>query len=211
MKKFNTIRLAGFILVSMLLLSCGMQKRQHMSGYYISWKKNKADHHSRETKKAEKEELSQTQPKVENEIKSENAATEPSGVSASTSKDLVVASPKSARPLIGKPEVQDQKVTHKKPSYKFKDKLPKLKETGSYNGFAIASMVLGILALITFYGAFVFGVLAIVFGAIALKRLRDNPGQKGRGMAIAGLICGIVALVAMLIVFSVAASAFAFA
>jgi hypothetical protein len=122
-----------------------------------------------------------------------------------------VTAPKSARPLIGKSEGAEQKVAHKKLSYNFKDNLPKLKEVGSYNGFAIASLVLGILALITYYGAFVFGVLAIIFGAIALKRIRNNPGQKGRGMAIAGLICGIVALIAMLIIFSVVASAFAFA
>jgi hypothetical protein len=62
------------------------------------------------------------------------------------------------------------------------------------NGKAIAALVLGI-ASIVFCWLFVFDaifvVLGIVFGIIAIGEAKA-PGRRGRGMAIAGLICSIV-------------------
>ena len=58
------------------------------------------------------------------------------------------------------------------------------------NGFCIASLVLGIIAVILFCIAYISipaGILAIIFGAIG-----KNKG--GRGMAIAGLVLGIIAI-----------------
>jgi len=57
---------------------------------------------------------------------------------------------------------------------------------GKADGFAIASLLLG-LAGITVIGA----VLGIVFGIMALRRIR-RTGQRGRGMAIAGLALSAV-------------------
>lgn len=60
------------------------------------------------------------------------------------------------------------------------------------NGFAIASMVIGILSLVlcccSEYIGLVLGILAIIFAVIAKK-------QSPSGMATAGLVCGIIALV----------------
>lgn len=60
------------------------------------------------------------------------------------------------------------------------------------NGFAIASMVIGILSLVlcccSEYLGLILGILAIIFAVIAKK-------QGPSGMATAGLICGIIALV----------------
>ena len=65
---------------------------------------------------------------------------------------------------------------------------------------AIAGMVLGILALITYYGAFLFAVLGLIFSAIALSKIKNEPDKyKGKNMAKAGLICSIVALALILI------------
>lgn len=65
----------------------------------------------------------------------------------------------------------------------------------STNGLAIASLVLGIVGIVgsclTGIIAVVFGVLAIIFGAIAMKQIKDR-GQAGRGLALTGLILGIV-------------------
>lgn len=65
----------------------------------------------------------------------------------------------------------------------------------SANGLAITSLVLGIVGIVgsclTGAIALVLGILAIIFGAIALKQIRDR-GQSGRGLALAGLILGIV-------------------
>lgn len=62
-----------------------------------------------------------------------------------------------------------------------------------WNGFAIAGFVL----------AFLCSILGIIFSAIALNQLKTRPLQRGRGLAIAGIIIGIVS---MLIVIAVRAS-----
>jgi hypothetical protein len=68
------------------------------------------------------------------------------------------------------------------------------------NGFAIASLVLGIFGLIIFSA-----ILGIIFGIIALVRIRKVP-QKGKGLAIAGLAtsCAWLALLGALIGYNIA-------
>ena len=67
------------------------------------------------------------------------------------------------------------------------------------DGLAITGMVLGIVGLLVFVFA-VLPVVAIIFSAIALKRIsRSNGWRKGKGMAIAGLVCGIVGTVVGLV------------
>lgn len=67
---------------------------------------------------------------------------------------------------------------------------------------AIASLVLGLVSIPLCF-IFIPGVLAIVFGFIALSQTGAS-GQKGRGMAIAGLILGgiSVAFIVLAIVFA---------
>lgn len=56
------------------------------------------------------------------------------------------------------------------------------------DGLAIASLVLGI-CWVYWIGS----ILAVVFGAVALKRIAQSQGWRtGRGMAIAGLTLGFV-------------------
>ena len=67
-------------------------------------------------------------------------------------------------------------------------------EQNTTNGMAITGMVMGILSLVTIccYG-FPFNLLGIIFSAIGLSQIKkSNPRQKGKGMAIAGLICSIL-------------------
>jgi hypothetical protein len=65
------------------------------------------------------------------------------------------------------------------------------------NGFAVASMIFGLLGG---------GLLAIIFGHIALSQLKRNP-QSGKGMAITGLVLGYLGLAAVVILFIALASA----
>ncbi len=67
-------------------------------------------------------------------------------------------------------------------------------------GFAIVGMVTGLVSLFLLPG--LFGILAVIFSSIALKRIKKNPGQKGKGMAIAGLILGIAGITWWLLVIS---------
>jgi hypothetical protein len=60
---------------------------------------------------------------------------------------------------------------------------------------AVASMVLGIIGLLV--SSFTFGIpsiLAVVFGHVALRQIGADPAQGGRGMAIAGMVTGYVAI-----------------
>lgn len=66
-------------------------------------------------------------------------------------------------------------------------------QEGKIHPLAIASFIIGIISLFSYYGAFVLGILAIVFGAIALKKIR-NEGYRGSTLAWIGLICGIVSI-----------------
>ena len=71
-----------------------------------------------------------------------------------------------------------------------------------YNGFAIASLVLGI-TWVWWIGS----LLAVIFGWIARRQIDESNGwERGRGMATAGLVLGLVwlALLALAIVASVA-------
>ena len=60
--------------------------------------------------------------------------------------------------------------------------------SGVTNGYAIASLVMGILWIF-----WIGSVLAIVFGHIALGQV-ERWGESGRGLAIAGLVLGYVGL-----------------
>jgi Domain of unknown function (DUF4190) len=62
------------------------------------------------------------------------------------------------------------------------------------SGFAIASLVLG---LVWICG--VGSVLAIIFGAIGLSETKPPHGKSGRGAAIAGLVIGIVGVLATVV------------
>jgi hypothetical protein len=63
---------------------------------------------------------------------------------------------------------------------------------------AIPSMVCGIIALVTFclpLAPVALGIIAIVFCVKANKRIKESDGALGgKGMAIAGLVTGIIGL-----------------
>jgi len=69
-----------------------------------------------------------------------------------------------------------------------------LETTGSNNGYCVASLVLGIIGMPAFY-ILVPAILAIIFGIVGLRQISspDTPTRGGRGMAIAGIICGSIA------------------
>ncbi|MEJ6559677.1 MAG: GYF domain-containing protein [Akkermansiaceae bacterium] len=61
------------------------------------------------------------------------------------------------------------------------------------SGLAIAALVLGILAILSscMYIGILFGIPAVICGHIAMKSFKNPQLPKGgKGMAIAGLICG---------------------
>lgn len=73
---------------------------------------------------------------------------------------------------------------------------PPSHEYPSVSGMAVASLVLGILWI-----AGIGSILAIIFGSVALYQIQVSRGRlTGKGLAIAGLVLGIVFLSAQIIV-----------
>lgn len=73
--------------------------------------------------------------------------------------------------------------------------------TGKTSGFAIASLVLGIFAVLIGWIPFLgwpFIILALVFGIKALGKIKKENLQ-GRGMAIAGIVLGSVGLLIVIL------------
>ena len=76
------------------------------------------------------------------------------------------------------------------------------------NGFAVASLVLGIIWIY-----WVGSILALIFGYIAKRQIDASEGrQTGRGLAIAGIVLGwvgvgVLAIIAVVIVIAVASEA----
>jgi hypothetical protein len=48
-------------------------------------------------------------------------------------------------------------------------------------------------------------IAGIITSSIAVKQIKRNPGQGGRGMAIAGLVCSIISTVIALLVLTLIA------
>ena len=70
------------------------------------------------------------------------------------------------------------------------------------NGFAVAGFVCGLVGLLA--GGIILGALGIIFSAVALKRIREfRGGSRGKGLAIAGLVLGIVAFAASIVILAV--------
>ncbi|SER00505.1 DUF4190 domain-containing protein [Neolewinella agarilytica] len=71
------------------------------------------------------------------------------------------------------------------------------------DGYAVASLVCGILGFFTFFTA----IPALVLGIIALGRFnRDPQYRSGKGMAIAGVILGGLVLFAVLLIIGILAA-----
>jgi hypothetical protein len=68
-----------------------------------------------------------------------------------------------------------------------------LEASGANNGFCVASLVLGILGLITFC-TYIVPILAVIFGVVGLMQTsrEDAVIGRGRNLAIWGLILGLI-------------------
>lgn len=79
------------------------------------------------------------------------------------------------------------------------------------NGMATAALVLGILSICLFWFTgvgIILGILAIIFGALGLKRANEVPTKPLSGRAKAGLITGIVGTLAGILFVVIAIVAF---
>ena len=71
-------------------------------------------------------------------------------------------------------------------------------EQGGTNGFAVASVILGLLWVF-----WIGSILAVVFGVIGLRQIGSRGGE-GRGLAITGIVAGSLGLALLLLLLVVA-------
>ncbi|SHI46192.1 DUF4190 domain-containing protein [Parasporobacterium paucivorans] len=67
------------------------------------------------------------------------------------------------------------------------------------NIFALASLILGIFSIITYWAAY-FNVLSLLAGIVGILlgiKARNSilPGEKGRGLANAGFVCSVIGVI----------------
>lgn len=74
-----------------------------------------------------------------------------------------------------------------------------------YSGLAIASFVCSMVGIFIF--GLIMGILAVCFAAAAKNRAKSFPDEKGRGLATAGLVIGIIEIIVMIWFMFVAATA----
>lgn len=76
------------------------------------------------------------------------------------------------------------------------------KEGASTHWASIVGMITGILGIFVF--GIILGACGIIFSAIALSAIKKNPEKyKGKGMAVAGLVTGIVAILGWLLLVAI--------
>lgn len=69
-----------------------------------------------------------------------------------------------------------------------------------HDGFAITSLVLSLVGI--FVGRFVCSILGLIFGILALNRIKKS-NKKGRGMAIAGIsVSGAILSIVVIVLFA---------
>jgi len=74
------------------------------------------------------------------------------------------------------------------------------------NAKSVVALVLGIVSIVLPYLGLLIGILAIIFASLSFKEIK-RTGEQGKGMAVAGLVCGIVgtAIYAIIILFVIIA------
>ncbi len=72
------------------------------------------------------------------------------------------------------------------------------------DGLSIASLVCGILAVLSCYFGGLFGLPAVICGHMSLKKINTSPTLiQGKGMAIAGLVTGYIGILMSLCVVAI--------
>jgi hypothetical protein len=220
MKKFTfPVYILIVLTLIMVLQSCSVDKRVYRKGYHIEWN-SKVPAAAEENTQVASAATNENAPAgdilpIENILVPVEAVDEASTLTATLDEETVlilkhsiveVTAPQQPEADTEKAEapVQKEVVLKKKPLVStIKKQLLAPDQTGDIrpHWMAILSLIAGILALVAYYGAIPLGILAIVFGAIALRRINNDPATyRGRGMAIAGIVCGIVALAIVLTV-----------
>jgi len=209
----KNIRICLILLISLFLAqSCTIQKRIDKKGFPLNWNsKNKNSELGRLNKLKSDESFNENLVTLSEDqnlsiIESENAnqleqtlldvdyTTDGNTSKKTIQNEQKVVEVDDNNSLTGKILITDAKINNE--SAPITDKENETNDDVKTSGFAIAALVCGILALFTtLIGSIILATLAVVFGLIAINKISKNPTKfKGKGMAWAGYIIGLVAV-----------------
>jgi hypothetical protein len=228
MKKMKQIKsIIGLLIVVLIVTSCStsdkvvsenfIQKRKYNKGFYVNTneKKNRIKDSDNNKLSSEPNYLSETNKEI---IDTQNQPE--NNVSNEVNHDLLIASTddnflppeekisfnstnddNSIRTkLEGKIEKSKDKLQKKLNKHVNKLSKSNLTNDGEpkTEGLGLAGFITGLVGLFIF--GILFGLIAIIFGAISLGKINKNPDKfKGKGFAITSLILGIIDVAAFLI------------
>lgn len=211
-----------FILAACVFIiqSCTIQKRQHLPGYHIEWNLQHSRSEARLSKETQKEEtvtqvetleiaktpeIQKQQPTAENTAEvNESPAVESKLFSSNSAKHVEKKLDNSRKHKVNFPLT-----IHSPAKLLFGSKSSDGERRT--DGISIAAMICGILSFFVPVVGLVLAILAIVFGGIGIGRTNRNPELKGRGMAITGLILGILGLLFVVFILIIASLSFGIA
>jgi VIT1/CCC1 family predicted Fe2+/Mn2+ transporter len=209
----KNIRICLVLLISLFLAqSCTIQKRIDKKGFSLDWNsKNKNSELGRLNKLKTDESFNEnlvilSEDQNSSIIESENTNQLEQTlldvdytIDGNTSKKTIqneqkVVEVDDNNSMTGKILITDAKINNE--SAPITDKENETNDDVKTSGFAIAALVCGILAIFTtLIGSIILATLAVVFGLIAINKISKNPTKfKGKGMAWAGYIIGLVAV-----------------
>jgi hypothetical protein len=192
-----------------ILSSCSVQKRLYRDGYSIQWNHQKNDVKQNALQNIESE---TTVSAEENSAKDYDFLPVEEAAKPAIEDELALYAPSKDQPAAKKKgliariiqedtpeEIEAINNGSKAASFKsgFKKGLSLMSpvQDGRITGWAIASFVLGILSMFAYYGAFLLGVLAIVFGIIAIRKIGREGTYRGNTLAWLGIIFGIIGII----------------
>ena len=210
MKKMYKILIFVFA-ATIMFGSCTMEKRKYLSGYNVQWKKGNPNSPKTELASKANESLTKKSEPIkietsENEtIKNDNVTTESNdNLIASVADNQIIVSQKDKNIFVpSNNELSSNKEKQVKPTLKSEFKkgakmIASYSDDPKTNGSALTGFILSLVGLFLF--GFILGVLAIIFSAIGLGKIKkDSSKWKGKGLAIAGLIIGIIDIIGWLI------------
>jgi len=217
------------LLVSVFFTSCTIQKRLHLPGYHIEWNTDVGTHETfRTSSEQSQEEVFTTDetprasdlPAPANEPHCNVARlVEPAAECIKTQAKIDI----SKSPLGRIPKARSHQRAALLPFYEkpqptitlFNGGAATESDSSAMAPASILSFVFGLAFFVTLFLSpywvligFVFPVLSIIFGAVAINRTHKDTQLKGRGLAIAGLVMGIVGLIMIATLFLLLSFAF---
>jgi hypothetical protein len=213
MKIIKHLSITGLILI-IGLNSCTIEKRLYMRGYHIVWHKNKHNINKPNVTGSSEVQTSlikQQQPTITNELNTNlshdnentNSLLANKGNVITHSKDNRNKSVKTNNNILLNKTLQDNSkkiVELRKLSKSFF--LKARTEEPQTNKKALWGFIFSLVGLIIF--GIIFGILAIIFSAIGFADIKKDPTKwKGMGLAIAGIIIGVIDVIGWIIIVAV--------